>query len=115
MVFTLLRQKQGRKVSYKYKKRRFNNVNSHVNISESNNLNTSNLDNVIGNSNLLCINVQIKTSFNTLITFQKKTDTEWGIIINKETINEKNMSEEISYHQNSEEVIDHTCDDNGKN
>ena len=27
----------------------------------------------------------------------------------------KNTSKEISCHQNSEEVIDHTCDDNGNN
>ena len=30
-------------------------------------------------------------------------------------MDDKNTSEETSYHQNSEEVIDHTCDDNGIN
>ena len=36
-------------------------------------------------------------------------------MINNEIIDEKNISEEISSHQNSSEVIDHTCDENGIN
>ena len=30
-------------------------------------------------------------------------------------MDENNISEDISYHHNSEEVIDHTCDNNGIN
>ena len=30
-------------------------------------------------------------------------------------MDEKNISEEISYNKNSSEVIDHTCDQNGNN
>ena len=30
-------------------------------------------------------------------------------------MDENNISEEISSHQNSAEIIDHTCDDNGIN
>ena len=38
-------------------------VNSHANNTKSNNLNTSNSDNVIGNPNLTCINFKTKRSF----------------------------------------------------
>ena len=48
----------------KLKKRRCINVNSHFNNSKTNNLNTSNSDNSIGNSNLTCINVHIKNPLN---------------------------------------------------
>ena len=44
-----------------------------------------------------------------------ETDTESSISINIETIEENNISEEISDHKNSAEVIDHTCDDNRNN
>ena len=58
VVLTSSRIKQERNVSYKYKKSRCITVNLQVNSSKSNNLNTSNSDNVIGNSNLPRINVQ---------------------------------------------------------
>ena len=93
-------------------KRRCTPVNSHVNISKSDNFNTSNSNNVIGNSNFLRINVQNEISLNQLITFQKETGTESIVSINDEIIDENNISEEMSYRQNSVEVIDHTCDDN---
>ena len=63
--------------------------------------------------NLPCINVYNKSSFNTLITLKKETDVDSIISINYERMYESNISEEISSHQNSAEVIDHTCDDNG--
>ena len=50
-------RKQGGNFSFKSKKRRFITVNSHFNSSETNNLNTSNSDDVIVNSNLPHINV----------------------------------------------------------
>ena len=78
-------------------------------------MNTSNSDNVIVNSILPRINVQTKSSFNTLNILQTETDTESSISINNEIFDENNISEEISSHQKSAEVIDHTCDDNGKN
>ena len=93
MVFTSSRSKQGGEVSYKSRKRMCINVNSHINSSESNNLNTSNSDNVTGNSNILCINVQAKNLFNTLLTLQTETDTESSVSINKEIIDENNISE----------------------
>ena len=71
MAFTSSRRKQGRKILYIYKKMVFNHVNLHINSRESNNLNTLNSDNVIGNSNLPRINVQTKSSFITPVTFQK--------------------------------------------
>ena len=64
--------------------------------------------------NFLCINVQTEISFTTLINLQKETDTESSIGINDEIVDEINISEEISLHQNPAEVIDHTCDDNVK-
>ena len=109
------RGEQGRKVSLKSKKRICINVNSHLNSSETNNLNTSNSDNVIGNLNLPCINVHTKSPLNKLMTLQKKTNTESITSINDEITDNKNTSEEISPHQNSAELIDHTCDQNGKN
>ena len=60
------RRKQGRKIFYKSNKSRCTTVNSHVNSNESNNLNTSNSDNVIGNSNLM----------------KKVIDAESGVSIN---------------------------------
>ena len=53
MAFTLSRRKQGKNISYIYRKIRFTTVKSHVNGSESNNLSTSNNNNVIGNKNFL--------------------------------------------------------------
>ena len=110
----LSKRKKGRKVSYKSKKRICITVNSHVNSSKTNNSNTSNSDNVIGNSIIPCININTKISLNKLITLQKETDTESINIINDEIMDDNNTSEEISSHQNSVEVIDHKCDDNGK-
>ena len=72
MMFTLSRQKQGRKVSFKSKKRRCITVNSHLNGIETHNSKTSNSDDVIGNSNPSRINVYAKNSLNKLITLQKK-------------------------------------------
>ena len=65
------------------------------------------------NSNLPRINVQTNISFNTLLTLQKWTDTELIISTNNGIIDENNITEEISSHHNSEEVIDHTLDENG--
>ena len=98
---------------YNSKKRRCTTVNSHVSGRKSNNPTTSNSDNYIGNSNLPHLNIHTKSSFTTLITLQTGTDTESSISINNETFYEKNISEEISSHQNLAELIDHTCDDNG--
>ena len=94
--------------------RRFTTVNSRVNSSESNNPNTSNRDNVIGNSYLTHINVHAVSYFNKIINLQKETGIESIISINNEITNEK-ISEEISSHQNSVELIYYTCDDNGNN
>ena len=57
MVFMPPGKKQGRKVSFKSNKRICITVTSHVNSSESNDQNTHNSDNVMGNSNLPRINV----------------------------------------------------------
>ena len=84
MAFTLSRRRQGRKTSYISKKIRYTTIKSHANSIKSNHLNTSNNDNVIGNSNLPYINVQTKRSFHILITFQKETDTESSVSVNDE-------------------------------
>ena len=52
----------------KYKTRRYTNVISNINSNKQNNLNTSNSDNVIVNSNFDHISVQNDSPFNTLIT-----------------------------------------------
>ena len=75
MVFTSSRRIKGRNISYISKNSRCDTVNSHVNSSESNNLNASKNDNVIVNSKLPHINVHTKSSFNTLITLQSEIDT----------------------------------------
>ena len=93
MVFTSSRIKQGRKVLYQYRKRRCITINSHINSSETNNLNTSKSDNVIRNSNLPRINVHTKSSLNKLITLQKETDTESNTIINIRITDDNNTSE----------------------
>ena len=46
---------------------------------------------------------------------QTETDIESSISINNEIIDENNISEEIPYLWNPEEVIDNKCDDNGIN
>ena len=46
---------------------------------------------------------------------KKETDADSSASINDEILDDNNTSEEISPHQNSAEVIDHTCDDNGIN
>ena len=107
------KKKKGRKISYKSNRIRCITINSHVNSSESNHLNTSNSNNVIGNSNLPCINVQTKRPFSTLVNLQTETDTASSISFNNETLDERYISEEILFHQNSEELIEHKCDYNG--
>ena len=76
-------------------------LNSHLNSSESNNLNTSNSDNVTGNSNLTHINVKNDSPFNTIITFQKRKYKDSSFSINDKIPYENNISREILYHQNS--------------
>ena len=115
MVFTPYRWKHERKFAYKSKKRRYTTVNWHINSSKSNNPNTSNCYNVVGNSNLPHINVQTGSSSDTFITVKTEIDTGSSISINNETIDENNISEEIPSHHNSAEVIDHTRDENGNN
>ena len=83
MVFTSPRIKQERKVSFKYNNRVCTTVNSHVNSSGSNDMNTHNSDNFIGNSNLPHINVHTKRSLNELITLHKETYTESSTSINE--------------------------------
>ena len=46
---------------------------------------------------------------------QKNTDTESSTSINYKITHDSNTSEEISFHRDSEELIYHTCDDNGIN
>ena len=75
MVFVSSRIKQGMKVLYKSKNRRCTTVISHVNSNESNNMNTSNSDNIIGTSNLPHGNVQNDSPFNALINLEKVTDS----------------------------------------
>ena len=108
-------RKKGGKVSFKSKNRRSNTINSNFNSSETNHLKKSNTYDVIVNSKLPIINVQIKISSNKLVTLQTETDTDPSTSINDEITDDNNTSEEISYHQNSSEVIDHTYDENGIN
>ena len=68
-------------------------------------MNTSNSDNVIVTSNLTLIKVKTERYFNILTTLKKETNTESSISI----------SEKMSSHHNSAEVIDNTDDDNGNN
>ena len=91
----LSRREHGRKVLYKSNKRRFTTIISHVNRNKSNHLNTSNSDNVIGNSNLTQINSQNGSPFNTFFNLQKLMDIDSSGIINDEVTYQKNMSEEI--------------------
>ena len=62
------KKKQGSKFSFKYNKSICTTSNSHVNSSESNDPNTYNSDNVIGNSNIPRINIYTKHSSNELVT-----------------------------------------------
>ena len=47
--------------------------------------------------------------------FKRKKGTESRISINDEIFDEKLIGEKILFFQNSAEVIDHICDDNGNN
>ena len=71
MDFTLSRREYVRKVLSRSNNCIFTTINLHINIMKSDNLNTSNSDNVIGKSNLPCTNVHTKISFNILITLKK--------------------------------------------
>ena len=115
MAFASSGQKNGRKVFPKSKKRRCTTVTSHVDSSESNDLNTYNSDNFIGNSNIPRINVHTKRSSNELVTFQKETNTQSITSTNEKNIDENTAIEQIASHQNPTGVIDHTCDENGIN
>ena len=115
MVFKLSIRKQGRKVSFKSKKKICITGISDLNSIETNNLNTSNSDDVIGNSYPPRINVHTESSLNKLLTFQKQMYIYSSTSINDERTNYNNTNEDISCNQNSVEVIDHTCDDNGNN
>ena len=115
MVFTSSRRKQGRKFSFKSNKTISITVKSHFKISKTNNSNTPNSADVIGNSNPPRINIHTKISLNKLINFQKETDTQSSTSINDEITDGRNKSEEILCHKNLVGEIDHTCDDNGNN
>ena len=107
------RRKHGWKGFFKSKKRRFTTITSHVNSSESNDLNTYNRDNVRRNSNIPRINVHTECSSNELVTLQKETDTESSTSINEEKMDDNNANAEIASYHNSTGLIDHTCDYNG--
>ena len=72
MVFTLSKRKQGREILDISKKRRCSTVNSHVNSSKPNNSNTSNRDNVIGNSNPPRIEIQYKVTLIHSLLYKQK-------------------------------------------
>ena len=78
-------------------------------------MNTSNSDNLIGTINLPHRNVQNNSSFDTLITLQKVTYTESSDRIKNKRTKQNNITEDISSHQNSAEIIDHALDENGIN
>ena len=59
----IIKNKIGWKVLFKSNKRICVTVKSNFNNSETDNLNTSNSDDVIGNSNVPCIDVHTKISF----------------------------------------------------
>ena len=46
---------------------------------------------------------------------QKETNTQSSTCINDNIMDDKNKSEEISCHQDSEKVMDHIWDENGNN
>ena len=72
MVFKLSIRKQGRKVSFKSNKKICITGISDLNSIETNILNTSNSDDVIGNSYPPRINVHTESSLNKLLTLKKK-------------------------------------------
>ena len=72
MAFMPSRSKHERNVLSKYKKRRCTLVYSHVNRIKSNILNTSNSDNVIGNSNLPHINVKMAVQLINSLPYRKQ-------------------------------------------
>ena len=93
MTFTLSRRKQGRNIQYISKKSRYITVTQHINSSESNNPNTYNSDNVIGNSNLPRINIHTVRPSNELVNLHKETDTDSSTSINEENMENNNASE----------------------
>ena len=88
MGFTLPIRKQGRKVSYKSKKRRCTTVNSQAKSWKLNIRDTTKTDNFVGNLNLSRINIKIETSLDKIITLNIESDIESSICINYETIEE---------------------------
>ena len=78
-------------------------------------MNISNSDNVIGTSKLPHSKAKTYIPFNTLINSQQLTDKYPSVSINNEIKYQNNISKNISSHQNSAQIIDHTCDDNGIN
>ena len=91
----------------KSKKSIYTNIISHFNKNVSNNLKTSNSDNVIGTSKFHHRNVQNGGSFNTLNTLRKLIDTESSVSINDEMTYTNNTRKWMSSHQNSTKTIDH--------
>ena len=89
----LSRTKEGWDIFYNYKKTICSSVISHISRNESNNLNTSNIDNLLGTSNLSHINIQNNSSFNTLITLQNVTESESSASINNKITYQVNISE----------------------
>ena len=61
-------------------------------------MNTYNSVNVIGNSNLPCINVHTKCLSNKPVNLHKETDTYSSTSINEENMDDNNASEEIASH-----------------
>ena len=86
---------------YRSKNSRYTFVILHVNINESNNVYTSNSDNVIGTSNLPHGIIKNDSPYNTLGNLQKVTDTYSSVSINDERTEEKNIRKEISSHKHS--------------
>ena len=90
-MFTSSIRKKYRKVLYKYNNRRCTTVISHVNINESNILNTPSSDNAIVTSILPHGKVKNYSPFNTL-TALKLIDTEPSFSINDERNHRKQYS-----------------------
>ena len=86
---------------------------SHTNNNESNIMNVYKNDSVIVNSNLPHSSVQNCSQFNTLVNILKATDSESSGNINDEITDQIDISEEIPSRQILEEIIDHTCNNNG--
>ena len=113
--YTLSIRENIKKVLYKSKKMVCTNIISHDNNNKSNNLNTSNSDNVIGTSNLPYSNAHDDNPFNTPINLQKLIYTESSVSINDERKEQRNISEDILYYKKSVEIIDHACKGNAIN